>query len=49
MNTEPPRVAAVPSNALEFKALALLALLVVLVAGAVLYVLYARGAFEATA
>jgi phospholipid/cholesterol/gamma-HCH transport system substrate-binding protein len=33
---------------LEFKAVLLLALFVALVAGAVLYVLYARGAFEAT-
>jgi len=36
-----------PAN-LEFKALLLLALLVALVAGSVLYVLYARGTFEAS-
>jgi phospholipid/cholesterol/gamma-HCH transport system substrate-binding protein len=37
-----------PVAHLEFKASLLLALMVVLIAGSVLYVLYARGAFEAT-
>ena len=48
MNDEarPPRAAPVPN--LEFKAALLLALFAVLVAGTVLYLLYARGTFEAT-
>jgi phospholipid/cholesterol/gamma-HCH transport system substrate-binding protein len=37
-----------PPPGLEFKALLLLVLLVLLVAGAIVYVLYARGAFEAS-
>lgn len=37
-----------PPSGIEFKALLLLALLVLLVAGSVVYVLYARGAFEAS-
>src|SRR5262245_11851270 len=37
-----------PIHNLEFKAGVLLVLLILLIAGSVLYVLYARGAFEAT-
>lgn len=43
----PPAPIPAPSG-VEFKALLLLALLVLLVAGSVLYVLYARGTFEAS-
>jgi phospholipid/cholesterol/gamma-HCH transport system substrate-binding protein len=43
-----PDPAPPPIAHLEFKAALLLALLVLLVGGAVVYVLYARGAFEAT-
>ena len=45
-NAAPERPAPVPN--LEFKAALLLALFVALVAGTVLYLLYARGTFEAT-
>ena len=44
-DASPPRAA--PVSNLEFKAALLLALFVALVAGTVLYILYARGAFEA--
>jgi len=37
-----------PPSGIEFKALLLLGLLVLLVAGSIVYVLYARGAFEAS-
>jgi phospholipid/cholesterol/gamma-HCH transport system substrate-binding protein len=40
--------AASPPAGIEFKALLLLGLLVLLVAGSIVYVLYARGAFEAS-
>ena len=45
-NVAPERPAPVPN--LEFKAALLLALFVALVAGTVLYLLYARGSFEPT-
>jgi len=49
VNPPPPPPAAAPAPAhLEFKAALLLALLVLLLAGSVLYVMYARGVFEAT-
>lgn len=47
MNERTP-VSPSPVRNLEFKAALLLALLVLLLAGAVLYVMYARGVFEAT-
>ena len=43
---EEPSSASPPAANLEFKAALLLALLVLLIAGAVVYLLYARGAFE---
>lgn len=46
MNEQPP--ATPPVRALEFKAALLLVLLVALLVGSVLYVMYARGVFEAT-
>ncbi|HJW11673.1 MAG TPA: MlaD family protein [Albitalea sp.] len=46
MNDEPPTSAPVPN--LEFKAAMLLATLVLLLAASALYLMYARGAFEAT-
>lgn len=48
MTDEPPPPRPTPVAHLEFKAALLLALLVVLLAGSVLYVMYARGVFEAT-
>jgi phospholipid/cholesterol/gamma-HCH transport system substrate-binding protein len=45
---EEPSAASPPAANLEFKALLLLALLALLIAGAVVYLLYARGAFEAS-
>lgn len=49
MNEQPPASPAPPPVAhLEFKAALLLALLALLLAGSVLYVMYARGVFEAT-
>lgn len=48
MNPDPSAPPPPPVAHLEFKAAALLVLLLALVAAAVLYVLYARGAFEAT-
>ncbi len=49
MNDQPPASSApAPVAHLEFKAAVLLALLLLLLAGSVLYVMYARGVFEAT-
>jgi phospholipid/cholesterol/gamma-HCH transport system substrate-binding protein len=48
MSQEEPRAPAPPVANVEFKAALLLGLMVLLVCGAVLYVMYARGAFEAT-
>jgi phospholipid/cholesterol/gamma-HCH transport system substrate-binding protein len=48
MNPETPEVTAAPVAHLELKAALLLALMVLLLCGSVVYVLYARGAFEAT-
>jgi phospholipid/cholesterol/gamma-HCH transport system substrate-binding protein len=49
VNEQPPASPAPPPVAhLEFKAALLLALLALLLAGSVLYVMYARGVFEAT-
>jgi phospholipid/cholesterol/gamma-HCH transport system substrate-binding protein len=48
MQEEKPPTTPPPVAHVEFKAALLLVLLIVLVSGAVLYVLYARGAFEAT-
>ena len=49
MNEQPPASPAPPPLAhLEFKAALLLALLALLLSGSVLYVMYARGVFEAT-
>ncbi len=47
MEEQPSGAVAAPAN-LEFKALLLLGLLVLLVAGAAVYLMYARGLFEAT-
>lgn len=43
-----PSAASPPAANLEFKAVLLLALLLLLIAGAVVYVMYARGTFEAS-
>ncbi len=48
MNQHPPASPEPPVANLEFKAALLLVLLVLLLAGSVLYVMYARGVFEAT-
>lgn len=48
MKTDETQPRAAPAPNLEFKAALLLALFVALVAGTVLYLLYARGSFEAT-
>lgn len=45
---EEPSAASPPAANLEFKAVLLLALLLLLIAGTVVYLLYARGAFEAS-
>lgn len=48
MNEQPPSSPDPPVAHLEFKAAILLVLLVLLLVGSVLYVMYARGVFEAT-